>query len=242
MAEEIIVTGYFSSTLPGFVRKSTGNKNEYLRGDNTWGTISSVPDLGDNSLLLGQIEAIPAFTTLGNNTGATGDVLALTRTQVRAMLGLPEVTWSMVRKTADSTFSTSTPADVPVGAVGSPYMTFSLTTARTYHFRYTLVVASSATNTGPAVAVTFPSGSTFAASVSFFGTQNGLDTFNLTTSDEPYIAKNVATANTNYMLVIDGMIVPNVSGSLALRARNELGNATVSVKRGSHAFLCDFGE
>lgn len=46
--------------------------------------VSNIPA---NSISLGQIQMIPSLTLLGNNTGSTGDILALTVAQVVAMLG-----------------------------------------------------------------------------------------------------------------------------------------------------------
>lgn len=241
MAEQIIVTGYFDDKSPGFVRASGGGTTKYLRADGTWSSIGSVPDLADGSVTLAMIESIGATTFLGNATGSSGPVTALSMTSARSMLGLPAVTWATVRKTADTLFTSTTPANVPIGASGSPYMAFPVEPSRTYSFRFVLVVSSAAANTGPAVSVTIPGAAVFAAAVAFYGTQNGIDTFNITASDEPYIAKNVAQADTNYLLTLEGVILPNETGTVILRARNEIGDSAITIRRGSHGVMWDWG-
>lgn len=230
--DNIVVRGYFDEKEPGFVRASVVATGRFLRDDNTW----AAPGLGSMS-------AIPGLTLIGNNTGSSASAAALTVAQVRSLLGLPEVTWSLVTKTADTAFTTTTLADVPAGISGAPYMGWTLQTLHTYHFRFVTIVRSSATNIGVGLAVSTPSAASFGAYGAMFGQAPAGPSAAMfepiTASNSPVIASGVAVANTDYIFIVEGVITPNAAGDLRLRARIETGVATVTVRAGSFGMLMD---
>lgn len=242
-AEQIVVRGYFTTDQPGFVRASSGDKNEYLRGDNTWGVITSVPSLGDNSVPLSKLAQIPASTMLGNASGTTANVAALTPPQIRALLGLPEVTWQLVAKTFDTSFATSTLASVPIGISGSPYLGWTVAALHSYYFRFVCMVQSSSLNTGIALSVLGPGAAVFGASGIMVGQASVGPTViqagAITGSDVPVTSTGVAVVNTDYVFYVEGVIIPSEPGTLVLRAANETGTNAVTVKAGSFGLLMD---
>lgn len=150
-----------------------------------------------------------------------------------------------VKKTADSVFSSATPADVPIGVSGGAAMAFTLTAGRIYRFSFESIVRSNTTLVGIGMSVTTPTFSSFGATARFPGLAvDGVTcewVGNITASDDPVVSAGVVATNTDYRFVIEGTIVPSASGPLTLRARTGVGIATVTVRQGTTGMLWDLG-
>lgn len=218
------------------------------------GTITSA-ELGEDSVISakiananvtnGKLGDMPAQTLKGNNTNGTGSPLDLSVVQVKSMLGVSTAfAISVVKKTDDTTFNSATPADVPQGASGAPAMAFVVAAGVTYHFRFVCAVRSDTLTVGVAMSVTFPAVTVFAASGRFAGNSvDGVDAEwvgNITTSDDAVAAGNTVAINTDFVFVVEGVIVPSAPGTLVLRARTETTPAVVTVRQGSIGMLWTF--
>lgn len=149
---------------------------------------------------------------------------------------------TIIAKTADTAFTTTTFTDVPLGASGAPTFGFDLTTGHTYHFRFSTLIRSSIANIGPGLTVSIPAASIFGAAAMMVGQSAAgsqvIYAAPITASQVPAIAASVDLANTDYIFGIEGVIVPSAAGRISLQARIETGSsATVTVRRGSYALL-----
>lgn len=263
MSEQIIVVGYFDAAHPGFVRQSTGLTTDFLRADGVWTTPPGVgaplTDGAKGDLVVSgggttwtiqagavdnsKLTQMSALSFKGNSLGATANPSDLTMTQARTMLGLPQVTTKMALKTADTQFASSTLADVPVGASGTPTLGWSVTATHSYHFRYVIVVRSASQTVGAGLAVSIPAASAFGAYGLMVGAApagpTALQADAMTVTDDAVVFSGVETANTDYTVIVEGMLIPSANGTLTLRARNETGATAITVRVGSFGFLTD---
>lgn len=211
---------------------------------NLTGTLAA-DRIADGSLPLAKTVSIGATVLLGNDSGP-GPVAELSMAAVQGMLGLPVgVATQIVKKTADSVFSSTTPASVPAGERDAPFMAFSVVSGRTYYFKFVTVVRSDTATVGPGMSVTIPSATVFAAGGRFLGRSAGPPDSAwqapITASDEAVLPEDVAVVDTDYLFMIEGILIPSASGSLTLRARTETGVTDVTVRRGSVGLLWDLG-
>jgi len=205
-------------------------------------TLSIAVNGVDNTLL----KKMSALTVKGNATGSGADPQDMSVATTQALLGFPVgLIATTVKKTADTVFASATPADVPQGAAGAPAMSFSVTSGRTYGFRFVSIARSDTLTVGPAMSVTFPAATVFAAVGRFAGAAvDGVDAEHvgsITTSDDAVISANVVAINTDYIFTVEGVIVPSSSGTLTLRARTETGTTNVTIRQGSYGILTDLG-
>jgi len=122
-------------------------------------------------------------------------------------------------------------------------LSFAVTNGTYYMFRFYVVWRSTSTTVGIKIALTFPAVTAFAAiarlpiQTGSAGTSGGELQGSLTSSGEFIIVTASAAANTDYLGVIEGTILPSADGTLLLQYAAETTGATVTVKRGSTAEL-----
>ncbi|HET9063683.1 MAG TPA: hypothetical protein VFO62_10380 [Candidatus Binatia bacterium] len=209
-------------------------------------TSGSGADLSDATVTLPKLQDIDAMTVLGNGEGSAGPVETLSISTLQAMVGMPVgASLLVLKKTADTVFASATPADVPLGASGSPAVTFSVLSGRYYYFRFVALVRSDMLTIGPSMSVTVPAFTRFGASGKLIGSgADGLDCEwqgAITASDDAVLPGNVAVVDTDYIFTIEGVLVPSANGLLTLRARTETGTTNITVRQGTIGMLWDLG-
>lgn len=151
--------------------------------------------------------------------------------------GVSGFSMSAVKKTADQSFATATAANV-TGLV------FPVVAGRYYAFRFMLLVQSNTATVGIAATVTIPAATRFGATTSTVIAADGASAVwhgAITASGDAVLPASVPVINTDYLLVLEGILVPSASGNLQLQARTETGTTTVIVRQGSAGFLWDMG-
>ena len=144
---------------------------------------------------------------------------------------------AVVRKTADQTFANATLANVSD-------LSFAVVTGRYYHFRFVLLVRSNTATVGVKLSVTVPAFTRFGARAGhpvavdgvgceFFGA--------ITASGDAVIPTAVPAVNTDYLAVVEGLLLPSANGTLQLQAATETGTTQVIVRQASVGFLTDLG-
>jgi hypothetical protein len=144
---------------------------------------------------------------------------------------------SISKKTSDQTFASASPADVSS-------LSFPVTVGRYYHFKFVLLVQSNTLTVGVAASVTIPAATRFGAvAKTIFAADGAAALFAgaISASDDAVIPTAVPAINTDYVLVLEGILVPSASGTLQLRARTETGTTNVIVRQGSCGMLWDLG-
>ena len=63
----------------------------------------------------------------------------------------------------------------------------------------------------------------------------------VTASADVVIPTAVPAINTDYVLIVEGNILPSADGTVQLQARTETGTTNVIVRQGSYGFLWDLG-
>lgn len=157
----------------------------------------------------------------------------------------PAASLQIVRKLADTSFSSASPADVPVGASGSPLMAFPVLAGTLYRIIFDSIVQSDTATVGVAMSLTVPAFERFTASARFTGaSSDGTDGEyhgNITTSDDAVVPTATVATGTDFMYSINGILIPSADGVVTLRARTEVGTTTVTVRRGSLGMLWALG-
>lgn len=241
-------TGTLTST--GFAGNLTGNitgnastvtTNANLTGDVT--SVGNATTIGTNKVTNSMLAQMTANTIKGNNTGSIANSTDLTVTQLKAMLGIyTDVV------TADVSNSTITPAkitelDQTLGA-------------GTYTFKYLLRYQTASINTGVRFSVNH-SGTvtTFLANVSWVDVSAAAST---AAPDQDEILStgavvgafaaraksttgwgttlSVDAANSDMLMIIEGLVVVSVSGDLQLYHGSEVA-APTTVKTGSSLII-----
>lgn len=144
---------------------------------------------------------------------------------------------TLVKKTADQTFSAVGPADV-TGLV------FPLTSGNYYHFKFVLLVQSNTATVGVRTTVTHPGATRFGAIVkTIIAADSAAAEFQgaISTSGDAVVPTAVPVINTDYILTIEGVILASASGNLQVRAGTETGTTNVIVRQGSCGLLTDLG-
>ena len=144
---------------------------------------------------------------------------------------------AVVRKAADQTFANATLANVSD-------LSFAVVAGRYYHFRFVLLVRSNTATVGVKLSVTVPAFTRFGARAGhpvavdgvgceFFGA--------ITASGDAVIPTAVPAVNTDYLAVVEGLLLPSANGTLQLQAATETGTTQVIVRQASVGFLTDLG-
>jgi hypothetical protein len=142
-----------------------------------------------------------------------------------------------VKKAADQTIATATPTNVTD-------LVFALTSGRTYAYKFLLIVQSNTATVGVAASVTYPAVTRAAGRV---GAPLAVDGAGaewqgyITASDDAVVPTAIPAINTDYLLTIEGVIVPSANGNLQARARTETGSTNIIVRQGSCGMLFDLG-
>lgn len=217
-----------------FIPPPPGDPNQVLLGNLKW---SEPAGFSNGLMAVSQLQPIFGPALLGNASAGTGPVSALTPAQSLGVLGI-----QVVAKTADTPFTSTAYADVPVGASGSPTLGWDLVADQRYHFRFITLVRSSNQNIGPGLTVTTPTYTVFGAAAMLIGQAGAGPSVifgaPITDSQGPAVASSVDLADHDYIFGLEGIIVPNAPGRLTLQARIETGStATVTVRRGSFGIL-----
>jgi hypothetical protein len=148
---------------------------------------------------------------------------------------------SYLWKAEDTPFVSATAANVPLGASGVPLMSFDVVAGRRYWFRFVSVVRSDTAGVGVAMTVTTPTATVFAAAGRMVGfAVDGTDAEwvgNITSSGDAVVPTSIVATNTDYLFVVEGVLIPSASGAIVLQARTETGTTTVTVRAGSHGEL-----
>lgn len=63
----------------------------------------------------------------------------------------------------------------------------------------------------------------------------------ISSSGDAVIPTAVPAINTDYLMVVEGLLLPSASGALQLQARTETGTTNVIVRQGSIGWLWDHG-
>jgi hypothetical protein len=143
---------------------------------------------------------------------------------------------SVVKKTADQTFNSATPANVTG-------LSFAVVAGRYYRYEFWVIVRSDTATVGVALGVTYPAVTRAAATgmgLIASGAGGSFDTA-ITASGGHVIPAAVPAINTDYLAKVEGIIVPSANGTLQLQARTETGTTVVTVRQGSCGFLWDMG-
>lgn len=138
-----------------------------------------------------------------------------------------------VRKTADQTFASATPADVTG-------MSFSVRSGGYYHFRFVILYQSDTSTVGLQATVTTPAFTRFGARLNAIVTGDGAGrdyVGAITASGDAVLTTNVPAINEDYVAVVEGVIIPSANGTLQLQAATETGTTNVIVRQGSVGFL-----
>lgn len=141
------------------------------------------------------------------------------------------------KKTADQTKNNTTLADMTD-------MSFAVTSGRYYHFQFFVLFRSAGTTTGIRLSLSIPTVTTFGATARIPIAADGAGgEFQgwITASDDPVIGTGVQAANTDYVAVIEGTILPSANGTLQVRFANETGAVVVTARQGSTGILFDLG-
>lgn len=124
-------------------------------------------------------------------------------------------------------------------------LSFELVSGDYHHFKFVVVWRSTSTTVGLKLGLTFPAATVFAAKAMHHGqTTDGATTEpwsgNITTSGDSVVSTAAVAANTNYVAVIEGVIVPSADGTLMVQYAAETTGATVTMKQGSCGILTRF--
>jgi hypothetical protein len=187
------------------------------------------------------IQGATGFQGPQGNTGATGsqgpqgDAGATGATGATGADGFGG--GSTCKKTSDQTINTATATNVSG-------LSFSLTANRYYRFQFLCLVRSDTATVGIAATVTTPALTRFGATIRTIIAADGAGAeFQgaVSASADAVIPTAVPAINTDYLLEVEGIVIPSANGTLQLQARTETGTTVVTVRQGSMGFLWDLG-
>lgn len=130
--------------------------------------------------------------------------------------------------TADQSFSVSSLADVTD-------LKLAVSNGVYYTFKFVCVVQSAVLTCAVKLGLDVPAFSTYAATVQSLYAADGaaaLWSGALTFSGDSVVATDVPVINTDYIVTIEGIILPSADGFLQVRAANEDNASTVKTRKG----------
>lgn len=119
-------------------------------------------------------------------------------------------------------------------------LSFAVTSGVYYHFRFVLLVRSDTATVGIRTTVTIPAITRFGATAKTMFAADGAGggwQGAITASGDAVIPTAVPAINTDYLLTVEGLILPSANGTLQLQAATETGTTVVTVRQGSMGFL-----
>lgn len=136
------------------------------------------------------------------------------------------------RKTSDQIIASATLADAG--------LEFVLINGTYYHYKFVVLFRSADTTIGPKVTVSYPSVTAAGATAQILFAADGaaaLWSGAITTSLDTVTATDVPVASTDYIAIIEGVILPSAAGVLKVQAANESGTTNLTVRQGSCGIL-----
>jgi len=134
-----------------------------------------------------------------------------------------------VKLTSDLVSTTSTQVD----ATG---LSFAVTAGTYYKFRFVIVFRADATSTGIRLGLTAPAATVFTATTDVAtgsdGT-NGRAQGSITSSGDWILTGAVEAANTDYLAIIEGVILPTTSGTVQVRFAAGTNGTQITLRNGS---------
>lgn len=137
---------------------------------------------------------------------------------------------SFAKLTADLAASTVTALADTTG------LSFAVVSGTYYRFRALVIFRSAALTTGLKLGLSIPAVTVFAAHVVIPVAADGVAAAfhgELTVSDDSVIGSGVAAINTDYLAVIEGVILPSANGIVQVRHASEVAASGVTVRRAS---------
>lgn len=156
--------------------------------------------------------------------------------------GLPG--YQFVVKTADTTFASATPANVPVGAAGTPVMSLPVKAGRRYKAKVVGVAQSADITVGIRVGFTVPGVTSYSMLVQIIraGTGAGGTFEGHTDAGAADVAGDaVDVINNDFPFMADGIIVPSADGAITFQFATETGVTNVVCRQGTVLELTDLG-
>jgi hypothetical protein len=115
-------------------------------------------------------------------------------------------------------------------------LSFAVNAGTYYKFRFVIVFATDATTTGIRLGLNAPSASVFSATTDVATGSDGTNARaqgSITSSGDWILTGGVEAANTNYIAIVEGIILPSVSGTVQLVFGSGTNGNQVSLKPGS---------
>lgn len=143
---------------------------------------------------------------------------------------------SLAKVTTDQVISVTT-------LVNIAGLSFNVTAGRHYHFKFVVLFRSGTATVGIKLAAILPGVSRFGAQAQAIIAADGPSAVfhgAMTASADAVISTAVPAINTDYVAIVEGILVPSANGVLQLQGAAEAAG-TVTVRQGSSGFLTDLG-
>lgn len=137
---------------------------------------------------------------------------------------------TVIKLTADQAFSL-------VALTNVTNLSFAVTAGTLYRFRFDVIFRTAVTTTGIGLGLTYPAVTSMAAHARIPFAVDGSDAVfegEITTSGDSVLTTAVVAATTDYLAVIEGVILPSANGTVQLQARTEVAASAATVRNGSH--------
>jgi len=134
--------------------------------------------------------------------------------------------------TSDVTTTSTTLSSTELG--------FAVNAGTYYKFRFVVVFATDSTTTGIRLGLTAPSATVFSATTDIATGSDGTNARaqgSITSSGDWVMTGGVEAANTNYIAIVEGIILPSVSGNVQLVFGSGINGRMVSIKNASMGTL-----
>lgn len=120
-------------------------------------------------------------------------------------------------------------------------LSFAVTAGVYYSYKFTVIYQTAATTTGIGLSVNYPAATVASAyaTITGFAADGAAAEFTgaITAANDTVLSTAVAAANTAYVAVIEGTLLPSASGTLVVRKRTEIAASNMIVKQASSGEL-----
>jgi hypothetical protein len=119
-------------------------------------------------------------------------------------------------------------------------LSFSVTSGTYYKFKFVVVFRSAATSTGIKLGINAPSSTVFSATAKIPSAADGTGgSFHgwITSSGDIVTSSGVEATATDYVAIIEGMILPSASGTVQLIFASGVGSSQITIRNGSFATI-----